>query len=74
MRKAIAAALLVTPYFVAAQKPVAAAPSPPNVVIIMSDDQRWDTVNSRYMPRLTGVVSVPGPPSAGNPSVPTLEV
>jgi N-acetylglucosamine-6-sulfatase len=38
--------------------PVAAnASSLPNVVIIMTDDQRWDTVTSQYMPRLTAILS-----------------
>jgi len=32
--------------------PARAATSRPNIVIIMTDDQRWDTVNPRYMPRL----------------------
>src|SRR5512132_919224 len=38
-----------------------AAPSP-NVVIIMTDDQRWDTVNAQYMPQLSSIL-------ANNPSV-----
>ncbi len=29
----------------------------PNVVILMTDDQRWDTVTARYMPQLTGILS-----------------
>lgn len=32
------------------------APGDPNIVIVMSDDQRWDTVNARYMPNLTNLV------------------
>ena len=36
---------------------VAHAASPPNVVIIMTDDQRWDTVTSQYMPQLTRILS-----------------
>jgi arylsulfatase A-like enzyme len=35
----------------------AQAASPPNVVIIMTDDQRWDTVTSQYMPQLTRILS-----------------
>ncbi len=31
--------------------------SAPNVVIIMTDDQRWDTVTSQYMPQLTDILS-----------------
>src|SRR5213083_1160098 len=38
------------------------AASSPNVVIIMTDDQRWDTVTPQYMPRLSGIL-------ANNPSV-----
>src|SRR6266480_4053249 len=38
------------------------AASSPNVVIIMTDDQRWDTVTSQYMPQLSGILS-------NNPSV-----
>ena len=37
--------------------PVVAAISRPNVVIIMTDDQRWDTVTPQYMPRLTRILS-----------------
>jgi N-acetylglucosamine-6-sulfatase len=33
------------------------AASRPNVVIIMTDDQRWDTVTPRYMPHLTRILS-----------------
>src|SRR6266516_750687 len=33
------------------------AASSPNVVIIMTDDQRWDTVTPQYMPHLTGILS-----------------
>jgi N-acetylglucosamine-6-sulfatase len=36
---------------------VAAATSAPNVVIIMTDDQRWDTVTAQYMPHLTHILS-----------------
>jgi N-acetylglucosamine-6-sulfatase len=43
---------------------LAAAPAgpSPNVVVILTDDQRWDTVTPEYMPRLTGIVS-------NNPSI-----
>ena len=37
----------------------ALAATHPNIVIIMSDDQRWDTIGSRFMPRLTNTM-VPG--------------
>jgi N-acetylglucosamine-6-sulfatase len=37
--------------------PAKAAPSSPNVVIIMTDDQRWDTVTPQYMPHLTQILS-----------------
>src|SRR5437660_4130920 len=30
----------------------AATAAKPNIVIIMTDDQRWDTVNPRYMPNV----------------------
>src|SRR5438132_8515825 len=30
----------------------AATATKPNIVIIMTDDQRWDTVNPRYMPNV----------------------
>jgi arylsulfatase A-like enzyme len=33
------------------------AASSPNIVIIMTDDQRWDTVTSQYMPHLTRILS-----------------
>jgi N-acetylglucosamine-6-sulfatase len=36
---------------------VANASSAPNVVIIMTDDQRWDTVTPQYMPNLTAILS-----------------
>ncbi len=52
----VAVALLVPPFLFAAQKPAPAATTRPNVVIILSDDQRWDTANSTYMPRLTRLV------------------
>ena len=35
----------------------ASATSRPNVVIVMTDDQRWDTVTSSYMPQLTNILS-----------------
>ena len=35
----------------------ARASAPPNVVIIMTDDQRWDTVTPRFMPQLTAIAS-----------------
>jgi arylsulfatase A-like enzyme len=35
----------------------AKARSRPNVVIIMTDDQRWDTVTHRFMPQLTRILS-----------------
>lgn len=49
---AMAFASLVT-----SQPRTAAAAARPNVVIIMTDDQRWDTVTSRYMPRLARILS-----------------
>jgi N-acetylglucosamine-6-sulfatase len=36
---------------------VANATSRPNVAIIMTDDQRWDTVTPQYMPNLTHILS-----------------
>src|SRR5438105_11408792 len=56
MRIRFAALMLIVPSLALGTKPVAAATSQPNVVIIMSDDQRWDTVNSTYMPMLTDLV------------------
>jgi N-acetylglucosamine-6-sulfatase len=48
---------------VAISQPVAqAAGTRPNVVIIMTDDQRWDTVTAQYMPQLSSIL-------ANNPSV-----
>jgi arylsulfatase A-like enzyme len=38
----------------------AAAAVRPNIVIIMSDDQRWDTMTARYMPNLTDLVAPNG--------------
>jgi N-acetylglucosamine-6-sulfatase len=49
----VAASLLTT----TARGTARAASTRPNVVIIMTDDQRWDTVTSRYMPQLTGILS-----------------
>jgi arylsulfatase A-like enzyme len=58
----LALALVVAP-LVAISQPVAqAAGTRPNVVIIMTDDQRWDTVNAQYMPQLSSIL-------ANNPSV-----
>lgn len=34
----------------------AVTPARPNIVIVMTDDQRWDTVNATYMPNLTSLV------------------
>jgi N-acetylglucosamine-6-sulfatase len=56
MRIGLAALMLIVPSLVLSTKPAAAATPQPNVVIIMSDDQRWDTVNSTYMPMLTRLV------------------
>ncbi len=33
------------------------ASAPPNVVIIMTDDQRWDTMTKRFMPQLADIAS-----------------
>src|SRR5262245_37559970 len=38
----------------------ALAPTRPNIVIIMTDDQRWDTVAPRYMPVLSSIASTSG--------------
>jgi len=35
-------------------------PAKPNIVIVMSDDQRWDTMNGRYMPELTKILAKNG--------------
>lgn len=40
-------------------RPALAAPTRPNIVIIMSDDQRWDTVTPQFMPNLTSKL-IPG--------------
>ncbi len=39
-----------------------APPGSPNIVIIMTDDQRWDTATSQYMPNLTSILG-------SNPSI-----
>jgi N-acetylglucosamine-6-sulfatase len=58
MKSTIAAGAVVLGLIAFAAPAVAAStPSAPNVVIIMTDDQRWDTVTSQYMPRLTNILS-----------------
>ena len=42
------------------QRSARATPGRPNIVIIMSDDQRWDTVTPRYMPNLTSKLILGG--------------
>jgi N-acetylglucosamine-6-sulfatase len=42
------------------QNASAAVPAKPNLVILMSDDQRWDTMNGRYMPNLTQLLAPNG--------------
>ena len=62
MKRSLSLALAVAS-LVAISHPVAqAAESRPNVVIIMTDDQRWDSVTARYMPQLSSIL-------ANNPSV-----
>jgi N-acetylglucosamine-6-sulfatase len=57
MKRIIAAAAVALGLFTfAAPAASASAPLAPNVVIIMTDDQRWDTVTSQYMPRLTSIL------------------
>src|SRR6185437_15183836 len=53
MRIRIAALLLIAPSLAVSPRPAAAGTSRPNVVVIMSDDQRWDTLNPTYMPMVT---------------------
>jgi arylsulfatase A-like enzyme len=53
-----------------ATSPVVAAPLRPNLVIIMTDDQRWDTVTPQYMPRLTNILAKNPSISFGNAFVP----
>jgi arylsulfatase A-like enzyme len=43
----------------ASERPARAQTAQPNIVIIMTDDQRWDSVTTRYMPRLMARM-VPG--------------
>ena len=57
MRTRIAALLLIVPSLAVSPRPAAAGTSRPNVVVIMSDDQRWDTVNPTYMPMLSKLVA-----------------
>jgi N-acetylglucosamine-6-sulfatase len=58
MTAAIVGVLMTTGLLAVAPAPAAsAAPSVPNIVIIMTDDQRWDTVTPEYMPRLTNILS-----------------
>jgi N-acetylglucosamine-6-sulfatase len=45
----IAATVVASPH----PSSAAANPHRPNIVIIMTDDQRWDTVTPRYMPNLS---------------------
>ena len=55
-----------------APTPAAAiATSSPNVVIIMTDDQRWDTVTSQYMPHLSRILSQNPSTTYTNSFVPT---
>jgi N-acetylglucosamine-6-sulfatase len=60
MRTRIAALLLIVPSLAVSPRPAAAGTSRPNVVVIMSDDQRWDTVNPTYMPMLSKLVAARG--------------
>jgi N-acetylglucosamine-6-sulfatase len=53
-------ALVLTP-IQRAQAPAAIAQvKPPNLVIVLTDDQRWDTAQPPFMPRLTRLVSPSG--------------
>ncbi|MDP9185384.1 MAG: sulfatase-like hydrolase/transferase [Actinomycetota bacterium] len=52
----VAAAAVITP----TSNAHATTPTKPNIVIIMSDDQRWDTMNDRYMPNLTQLLAPNG--------------
>ncbi len=61
-KRLIPLALAVTAIAPAFAPLAAKADTRPNVVIIMTDDQRWDTVTPQYMPRLSGIL-------ANNPSV-----
>ncbi|TMM20907.1 MAG: hypothetical protein E6F95_12820 [Actinobacteria bacterium] len=61
MRRLVPLVLLLPVLFTIRPVTVAAA-TRPNVVIIMTDDQRWDTVTSQYMPQLSLIL-------ANNPSV-----
>ncbi len=62
LKKLLVLALVLAP-LVAISQPVAqAARARPNIVIIMTDDQRWDAVTPQYMPRLSSIL-------ANNPSV-----
>ena len=50
--------------------PPGPGPSGPNVVIILSDDQRWDTTTPRFMPNLNADL-VPNGITYTNAFVPT---
>jgi N-acetylglucosamine-6-sulfatase len=60
----LAAIALLVPLSLSAlvATPAHAASSRPNVVIVMTDDQRWDTVTPQYMPMLSSIL-------ADNPSI-----
>jgi N-acetylglucosamine-6-sulfatase len=63
MKKPIAFVFLMSSLIgIAASVPpstAVAAPARPGIVIIMSDDQRWDTVTPQFMPNLTSKL-IPG--------------
>ncbi len=48
----LAAVVMASPPHHAHAAAAAASATKPNIVIIMTDDQRWDTVNTRYMPNV----------------------
>jgi arylsulfatase A-like enzyme len=55
-RRAIGLILLITVVVASPPHRAQAVANKPNIVIIMTDDQRWDTVTPRYMPDLTRLV------------------
>lgn len=52
LASAVLLTLVATWMVVPRQAPAAASPGSPNVVILMTDDQRWDKVTPQYMPNV----------------------
>src|SRR4051812_30624915 len=69
LRKFVAMGMLIGSLggFLAAQAPVkASASAPENVIIVLSDDQRWDKVTPEYMPNVASLATQPGSEAFSN--------